>query len=59
MTIEIRKYACGCVDHHDASLISSTCVDHCNDHAFREDGTFTESDECPAACEGVGYEVIS
>ena len=55
--LEIRKYACGCVDSHDSALWSSTSVDHCKDHAFREDGSFTERDENPAACEGIAYVV--
>lgn len=54
---EIRVYSCGCVDFHDSEKWSSTQVEHCADHLFREDGSLTERDENPAACEGLAYTI--
>ena len=57
MAKEYRKYECGCEDTHDAELWSSTSVNHCAEHSWR-DGELRPSDENPAECEGIRYQVV-
>lgn len=53
--IEIRKFKCGCVDHHDSALWASTCVTPCQEH---DTGFDFDPEWCQALYDGVPYVVV-